>query len=132
LQIHGDTDPTVPFAGGSPTGWALLYPSQPPPTFRSVAETMEFWRTKNGCAETTKPGFMKNDAACKSYTGCEESSEVTLCTISGGGHTWPGGDPSALKSMVAGIPVVSFLGKTSTALDASAQIWAFFREHPLP
>jgi polyhydroxybutyrate depolymerase len=132
LQIHGDTDPTVQFTGGAPMGWALLYPGQPAPVFRSVKDTLEFWREKDGCAATTTPGFMKDEAACKSYTGCEHDSAVTLCTITGGGHAWPGGDPSALKAVVLGMPVSSFIGKTSTALDASAQIWAFFEAHPLP
>ena len=44
-----------------------------------------------------------------------------LYTIQGGGHTWPGG-----KSMLEW-----FLGRTSRSIDASSQMWAFFREHRL-
>jgi len=31
-------------------------------------------------------------ATCDSYKTCAEGSEVTLCTIDKGQHTWPGSD----------------------------------------
>jgi polyhydroxybutyrate depolymerase len=42
-----------------------------------------------------------------------------LYSIIGGGHTWPGA-----------IPLPKF-GLTTTQINASATIWAFFAAHPL-
>ncbi len=39
--------------------------------------------------------------------------------MQGGGHTWPGGKPLP-EWMV---------GPTSRSIDATSQMWAFFREH---
>jgi polyhydroxybutyrate depolymerase len=132
LQIHGDADPTIPYGGGSPEGWELLYPGLPAPTYRSVAETVSFWREHDGCDASRTQVYSEGDANCQRYDGCDAGSEVTLCTLSGGGHTWPGGDPTALEAMVLGLPVTSLIGVTSTSLDASAYIWDFFERHPLP
>jgi hypothetical protein len=42
-----------------------------------------------------------------------------VCTVEGGGHTWPGGTP------------VGFLGKTTKDLSATDMMWSFFQKHPL-
>lgn len=44
----------------------------------------------------------------------------SACTVRGGGHSWPGGTPMP-EWMV---------GPTSRSVDATRQMWAFFREHP--
>jgi polyhydroxybutyrate depolymerase len=59
--------------------------------------------------------YQKGDATCARWT-C--AADVELCTIDGGGHTWPGGVP---------LPT----GKTSRDLDASARIVDFFAAHPM-
>jgi polyhydroxybutyrate depolymerase len=127
LMFHGDADMTVPYAGGSPMGWELLYPDQTPPVFRSAAETAEFWRAHDNCAETTTTTFMMGDTTCVRYDGCQNGSEVTLCTITGGGHTWPGGDSNAFLGAILGLMIKDLVGVTSTAIDASEEIL----EHPL-
>ncbi len=101
LQIHGTADLIVPY-GGSPIG----YPS--------VAETMEGWRVRNGCDDETVVDYDLGDATCVSWVGCEQP--VALCTIDGGGHTWPGGTAPAIR------------GKVSTDLDATAGMWQFFQD----
>jgi polyhydroxybutyrate depolymerase len=132
LQIHGDADPIIPYAGGSPMGWELLFPALPAPTYRSAAESVGFWRERDGCDATKTQVFSEGDANCQRFDGCDDGSEVTLCTLTGGGHTWPGGDPTALEAVVMGLPVSVLIGATSTSLDASAYIWDFFERHPLP
>jgi polyhydroxybutyrate depolymerase len=131
LQIHGEADPTIPYAGGAPMGWELLYPGLPAPNYRSVTATSDFWREQSGCA-ATRSESNEGDAKCESYDDCDDGSAVTLCTVSGGGHTWPGGDTSAFEAVVAGIPVTTLVGPTSTSFDASAYIWDFFEQHPMP
>jgi poly(3-hydroxybutyrate) depolymerase len=46
---------------------------------------------------------------------------VLLYTLQGGGHAWPGGKP--LPEWL--------VGPTSRNIDATAQMWAFFRGHQL-
>ena len=58
----------------------------------------------------------------REYTNCANDAAVVLYTIRGGGHTWPGGKPMP-EWMV---------GRTSRNIDATSQMWAFFREHRLP
>jgi polyhydroxybutyrate depolymerase len=53
------------------------------------------------------------------YTGCNEVAEVSLFTVDGGGHTWPGGMP---------IPGV---GMTTRDIDATEEMWEFFQAYRL-
>lgn len=116
LAIHGTADESVPFAGGE---------GQPPipwtgdMMFASVEENVAAFRTANECADATTETYNKGDSACVAWTGCKADATVELCTIDGGGHTWPSGS------------FPSILGKTSTDLDASAHIMMFFSEHSL-
>jgi polyhydroxybutyrate depolymerase len=57
------------------------------------------------------------DASCMRYEGCTDESSVELCTIEGGGHTWPGGTP------------MPEFGKTSSDIQANEWMWQFFLEH---
>jgi polyhydroxybutyrate depolymerase len=54
------------------------------------------------------------------HSKCAAGSEVTLFTVEGGGHTWPGGKKYLPER---------FIGKTSQDLDASQEIWTFFSRH---
>jgi polyhydroxybutyrate depolymerase len=48
----------------------------------------------------------------------QDSSEVLLYTVEGGGHTWPDGGARPHR-----------FGRTSRDFDASRTIWDFFRRH---
>jgi len=102
IQIHGTSDPIVPYGGGG------LF------NYTSVASTISTWRTINGCSAAAQPTYQHGDATCVSSCGV-----VTLCTIDGGGHQWPGGDSTGILN-----------GKVSSDLDATATLWAFFASHP--
>ncbi|MGH7269288.1 MAG: alpha/beta hydrolase family esterase, partial [Polyangiaceae bacterium] len=69
MEFHGDADPLVPYAGGSPstTLWGIIYPGLAPPTFRSVADTISFWRAQDGCDATPQTTYSKGDATCQTY-----------------------------------------------------------------
>jgi polyhydroxybutyrate depolymerase len=105
MYFHGDEDKIVWYEGqyGMP----------------SAEATAKAWATRNACNATPKETYAKGDATCMTYSGCKDSADVTLCTISGGGHTWPGGAPTGF-------------GKTSTDIDATAEMWTFFAAHPMP
>jgi polyhydroxybutyrate depolymerase len=56
------------------------------------------------------------------YTGCTDDAAVVFYTIKGEGHQWPGG---------AQVKAQWLVGPCSHSIDATRQMWAFFREHPL-
>jgi poly(3-hydroxybutyrate) depolymerase len=71
---------------------------------------------RSGCQPTTKVTFTKGKVSCKTYQGCPGSGEATLCTVTGGGHTWPGGEGWFLggalnKDIVASQMVLDFFFK---------------------
>ena len=108
LEFHGTADPLVPYDGGGTT-------EEP-----SVPDL----RSPDGRPETSAPGspqitFQSGDVACNSYVACAAGAVVTLCTVTGGGHTWPGGMPEPL------------LGVTTTSISATDAMWTFFQAHPL-
>jgi polyhydroxybutyrate depolymerase len=129
MEFHGTADPLVPYDGGSPSAslWSVLYPNAAPPTFESVPDTIAFWRNLDGCDATPQQTFSNGDATCETYSGCQGGAVVTLCTIAGGGHTWPGGSTTALPSFAS-----SIVGPMSTSINASSQLWNFFKGYTLP
>jgi polyhydroxybutyrate depolymerase len=115
LHFHGTADPMVPYQGGTP-----LFPQLGVGiVFRSVAATLDHWRGKNGCSTFEKGFYQQGDATCVEWPDCSGGSRTALCSIDGGGHTWPGGLP---------IPA----GKTSKDIDATATMLDFFEAHPMP
>jgi polyhydroxybutyrate depolymerase len=107
MHFHGTADNVVPYGGNANSG------------FPSVADTIAGWVTRDQCTDAPAVSFEKGDSKCEAHTHCAGGAEVILCTVDGGGHTWPGGFP---------IPT----GKTTTDLDASDAMWEFFQRHPLP
>jgi len=75
---------------------------------------------RTGCGNTTKVTFEKGKVTCKTYQGCKDNVEVTLCTVEGGGHTWPGGDGWLLG------------GTVNKDIKASEMILDFFARYSLP
>ncbi len=106
MDFHGTSDPIEPYAGNA------MYPS--------AADTVAGWAARDGCTGQPIETFRKSDAHCATYAKCADRATVTLCTIDGGGHTWPGG-----------LPIPAF-GYTTTNLSATDAMWTFFTEHPLP
>lgn len=117
FQFHGTDDGLVPYGGGNPVFNLGL---QGDFNFKSVADTMAAWRAHNQCSNDSEEIYKKGDAVCLRWGSCAENADVLLCTITGGGHTWPGG-----------VPIPS-LGKTSTDLNATAAMLDFFDAHPMP
>jgi polyhydroxybutyrate depolymerase len=107
FEVHGTGDLVVPYAGGGITA------------FRSVAQTISDWADRDACPSgPPTETYAQGDARCETHASCGEGAEVTLCTITDGGHQWPGG---------TGLPGG---GTTSTDLVATDAIWAFFVAHP--
>jgi len=107
MHFHGTADPLVPYDGSTSLG------------FISVPDSFAAWGARDQCSGEPVETYRNGDSHCATYQQCAGGAEVTLCTIDGGGHTWPGG-----------LPVPS-LGATTTDLDATDAMWAFFQKHTL-
>jgi polyhydroxybutyrate depolymerase len=111
IAFHGTADRLVPYSGG--TTWVARK------AFPDVQTWTAKWARRNRCAPTPVDSAVGTDVIRRAYTNCAERADVVLYTLLGGGHTWPGGKP---------LPEW-FVGRTSRSIDATRQMWAFFREH---
>ncbi|HSO37305.1 MAG TPA: PHB depolymerase family esterase [Labilithrix sp.] len=108
LHIHGTGDVQIPYEGSAGA-------------FRSVAVTVGAFRTKNACAAGNGTVVYQNgDVSCTKWGGCTANADVELCTVTGGGHQWPGGEP------------LPYGGSPTPNLIASDAIADFFLAHPMP
>jgi polyhydroxybutyrate depolymerase len=107
IDFHGMSDNTVPYAGDAQNGWP------------SVPDTFAAWAKRDSCTDgTPAQTYNKGDVTCATYSHCAGGVEVTLCTVSDGGHAWPG-------SAVA-------LPGTTQNISATDAMWTFFSAHPMP
>jgi polyhydroxybutyrate depolymerase len=112
IIFHGTADPLVPFHARSSGRFNGL--PDIPPWVKTLAE-------QNGCL--TNPVSLAENGSVSGvrYQASTNSADVVFYTVTGGGHTWPGGKP-----MPAAI-----VGKTTSDIDATRLMWSFFVEHPL-
>ena len=113
IAIHGTADPMTPYDGG--TTWVSQR------AFPAIPVWTANWARRNRCGAPIESAAAA-DVTRRDYTNCADGADVTLVTIHGGGHSWPGGKP---------IPEW-FVGPTTRSIDATREMWAFFRAHPLP
>ena len=76
LSFRGTADTLSAYEGG-PVG-------PPGGQYQSIGAkaTLERWRMINGCTGMPET----RDQFCETYEGCKAGTEVTLCSITGGGH----------------------------------------------
>lgn len=112
MVFHGTEDPIVPYGGGRYHDSDFFFPAIP--------DWVAMLAQRNGC--DAQPGKLPPSGQVSGirYTGC--AADVTFYTITGGGHTWPGGNP--IPERIAGY--------TSQDIDATRTLWEFFQSHPLP
>jgi polyhydroxybutyrate depolymerase len=120
ILFHGTADVCAPYYGG--ISQASSNEAAIDRDFISAEETVYIWLKKNNCPKTPKITYKKGEVVCKTYGPGDDGVEVTLCTIEGGGHTWPGGRPYA-------IPGIN-IGKTTFDINANDAMWDFFEKHP--
>ena len=102
IQFHGTSDNIVSYNGVPP-----------------VEPMMENWAARNGCSATSEVTFSQGDTVCRSWPDCDAGVEVSLCTVDGGGHCWPGNSSC-------------IFGDSTTELHASEVIADMFADQPLP
>jgi polyhydroxybutyrate depolymerase len=113
LQIQGTDDRQVPMAGGQTAGGGEVL---------SASAAAGRWAERNRCATTPTPSVQRGGVRCQTYAGCGGGADVVLCSIEGGGHTWPGGPQYLPRAVV---------GATNRDIDASVFIWDFFQRHTI-
>ena len=118
IAFHGTADAIVPFEGG-PLGVPF---DGPKIVFPPVREWISELSKRNDCMSDPVESAAAPGVTRVEYVDCAEDASVVLYVIQGGGHTWPGGAPAAEWLG---------LGLTSDAVDATAEIWAFFLDHAL-
>jgi len=114
--VLGDADPLVPYRGGDMGGRG---------TVLSGRASADFWVAANGCSGSPAaepiPDVDPKDGTHSlrlRWTSCRGGTEVQLVTVTGGGHTWPGGS-QYLPELV--------IGRTSRDFSANALAWEFLR-----
>jgi polyhydroxybutyrate depolymerase len=117
IAFHGTADRLTRYHGG--TSWPSIARNN---EFPDIPTWTASFARRNKCAANPVDSVAAADVTRLEYTNCADGATVVLYTVHGGGHTWPGGGP---------VPEW-FAGTTSHSIDASSQMWAFFREHPLP
>ncbi len=106
LVFHGTADHLVPYDGGSTPFQMGSKRSDTP-----VRDTVAFWVKEDGCGADPKhetSGVLRSEM----YRGCTSGTAVTLETIEGGHHMWPG------------------LRISGNDIPATDMIWNFFAAHP--
>ena len=111
ITIHGTADRLARYDGGT----SYVVPNLP-----AIPRWTANWARRNHCAPKPVESAVTADVTRREYVHCADDAAVVLLTVQGGGHTWPGGGP---------LPVW-FVGPTNRSIDASREMWTFFREHP--
>ena len=117
LAFHGTADPVVPYADGA-TGRSV--PGIP---VVGAERNLSAWARLDGCTPTPRVDRPAPDVVRRRWSGCRPGSPVTLYTVVGGGHTWPG-SPVVL-------PAAAF-GTTTESISATGLLLRFFGRTPAP
>jgi len=111
IHFHGTADRLNPYDGATnAAGFEFL----------SVKDAITHWVEANGCPagpQHTESGSIEHDM----YSPCSQGASVELYTIVGGEHAWPGGEAVTVQ-----------IGEPTMEISASALMWEFFAEHPMP
>jgi polyhydroxybutyrate depolymerase len=114
IAFQGTADRMTPYHGGGPR-WLTRRP------FPDIPTWVAGWARRNRCVPDPIDSVVVADVTRRAYAHCADDAAVVLYTVQGGGHTWPGGGPAPEW----------FVGPTSRSIDATSEMWAFFREHRL-
>ena len=114
ISFHGTADPVDPYGGNGQAYWTY-----------SVQTAAQRWAASEGCASAPAVVHPPPGIQVTSYIGCKDDSAVSLYTVIGEGHEWPGGPH-------LGSGYTAILGAQSNAINANDTMWQFFSSHPLP
>lgn len=116
ITFHGTWDPLVPWDGNPLFG------------FPSITEHVDRLMRLNGLDPKEDKGtvsYKHKSVECTSHGTVE--SNVTLCKIGEGGHSWPGAHNPLFCELQQLTPGIF----CNMNIDATAQIWEFFKRYSL-
>ncbi len=112
VQINGTADPLVAYEGGGLT-------DSP-----SAQDSIDGWIARDSCTGEPVLTYENGAATCETVGDCDGEASVTLCSIEGAGHCWPGQPcPERLGSLV---------GEPTFDIDANQVMWELFSRTTLP
>ncbi len=119
LFVMGTDDPFVPYNGGP------MQEGVSPVV--GIDSLVKFWKMNNGCQRFLPPESLPNTEPSDNstvtrftFTDCACDADVVQYRINNGGHTWPGVE----------LPVYELIaGETNEDIQASVELWEFFRVH---
>jgi polyhydroxybutyrate depolymerase len=107
LAVHGTADTLVPYDTGALS-----------PEMLTVPATAKKWADLDACTQGPDTVLESDNARCQAWSSCSEGAAVTLCTVEGGGHCWPGQGFCPFATV-------------TTGLDTNRQIANFFNSFKL-
>ena len=129
LEFHGTADPCWPYAGGvgscAEGGDKIAVDASMVGTASAPG-----WAMRDGCDTTPTsealPDLVSDGTTVTrlTYPSCASGASVVVYRIEGGGHRWPGGELTTS-------PLGNDTGPLTRDINASEEIWAFFRAHTL-
>lgn len=112
IQLNGTADPLVAYEGGGLSGSP------------GAEQSVQGWIERNRCTGDPVVTYQNDAATCETVGGCEGDVSVTLCSIDGAGHCWPGQPcPERLGNLV---------GEPTFDIDANEVMWELFETVRLP
>jgi polyhydroxybutyrate depolymerase len=114
IHFHGTADQIIPYEGG-PGAKSLAGIN-----FIGARAALNFWVQADGCTaqtQTQQAGNVAHDVVAP----CAQNTAIELYSITGGTHSWPGGQKSR-----------EFGEEPTQEVSATELIWAFFAAHPKP
>jgi polyhydroxybutyrate depolymerase len=123
LFFNGRDDEFIPFGGGRV---AEHKTRRDLGVVRSVDETLEIFRKIDGCSGVdkteTRDKFEKDQTKAIVTDYACSKARLRQVVVEGGGHTWPGARAGLIADMI--------LGRTTPEIDATKEIWDFFKSLP--
>jgi polyhydroxybutyrate depolymerase len=113
VAFHGTGDPVCPYNGGPAKLGGGVFPNVP--------QFYAAWARRNRC-ESQTDSAVATGVTRRQFARCANDADVIFYTIEGAGHQWPGGRRISAEWMV---------GPYTQKMDATRQMWAFFRQHAL-
>lgn len=126
IHFHGTADRVLPYNGGY-SDKSLPDLLQNNFFYLSAKNSVEVFAKKNNCPMKQQVVYTKGNVSCSAYNGCPRQGNVVLCTVRGGGHTWPGGSYEIKSDLWKNL-----VGEINRDISANEIMWEFFKAHPLP
>lgn len=112
IQFHSYLDENIPYEGGIGNGLSDHY--NPPQD-----SVMMVWSQKDDCISIAETVVDNDEYTYTRSYDCACLSEVQYYITADGGHSWPGGNPTAIGD------------DPSEYIDATSMMWDFFTQHTL-